>query len=202
MPNKLTAAARVLFFIAIILLAGSCKKEKQPGTPTVPKTQMEYFNLNSTEIKANAQGFSIDVNHDGRNDLRFNTQLVGDPINQVDKLQFLITSNIEVNLPVNSSEQIPVMDKGESIVLEDFNGYHWFQLSSIMLVQKVISFSAPVWEGHWKNAIHKYLPYQVVENGKRYNGWVELSADIPGEKIVLHNAAISKEMDKIVKAGE
>jgi len=164
---------------------------------------MEYFNLDNREIKSNSPGFLIDVNHDGRKDLAFTTLLVGDPVNQVDKLQFLISTNIEVNLPVNGNEEIPVMNKGESIAIENFNGYQWFELSSILLVQKIISFIAPpVWEGHWKNAVHRYLPYQVVVNGKPYNGWVELSVDIAGEKVLLHKAAISKEPNKTIKAGE
>ena len=164
---------------------------------------MEYFNLNNREIKGDAPGFFLDVNHDSRTDLAFTTQLIGDPINQVDKLQFMISSNIQVNLPVNGSEEIPVMKSGDSIVLENFNGYQWFELSSIMLIQKIISLTAPpVWEGHWRNASHKYLPYQVIVNGKRQNGWVELSVDVPNEKIILHNAAISKEPEKILKAGE
>jgi len=71
-----------------------------------------------------------------------------------------------------------------------------------MLVQKITSFTAPpVWEGHWRNAVHKYLPYQVLENNSRYNGWVEISIDVPGEKVVLHKVAISKEANKIIKAG-
>jgi hypothetical protein len=203
MQNKFSTGLNVFFSVMIILSVASCKKEKHDqGAPTLPQTEMEYFNLNNTEIKANAPGFSIDINHDGRKDLAFGTLLVGDPINQVDKLQFLISSNIEVNLPVNGSEEVPVMNIGDSIKLEDFNGYHWFQLSSVLLVQKIISSTAPVvWEGHWKNAVHKYLPYQIVESGKRYNGWVELSVDITSEKIVIHKAAISKEPNKIVKAG-
>lgn len=204
MQSKLTAGLQVLYSVTIVLITVSCKKNGQhPDVPTVPHPEMEYFNLNNREIKSNAPGFYIDVNHDGRKDLAFTTLLVGDPINRADKFRFLVSSNIEVNLPVNNVEEIPVMNRGESIMLEDFNGYYWFELSSILLVQKVISFtSPPLWEGHWKNAAHKFLPYQVIENDKGYNGWVELSADIAGEKIVLHNAAVSKEPNKIVKAGE
>ena len=70
-------------------------------------------------------------------------------------------------------------------------------------MQKIISLTLPpVWDGHWKNAAHKFLPYQVVVNGKRQNGWVELTADIANEKIILHNAAITKEPEKIIKAGD
>ena len=204
MQNKFPIVLQVLFSVIIALSVVSCKKDNQhPGTPPTPPLEMEYLNLNNREINRNTPGFSIDVNHDGRKDLAFTTLLVGDPVNQVDKLQFLISSNIEVNLPVNGSEEIPIMNRGESIAIGNFNGYQWFELSSILLVQKIISFIVPpVWEGHWKNAVYKYLPYQVVVNGKRYNGWVELSVDIAGEKILLHKAAISKEPNKIVKVGE
>jgi hypothetical protein len=202
MQSRFTSGLQTLCCIVVMLTLVSCKKETK-DTPAVPRPEMEYFNLNNREIKANTPGFFMDVNHDSRPDLAFTTLLVGDPVYQVDKLQFLITSNIKINLPVNDNEEVPVMKNGQSIVPEDFNGYHWFELSSILLVQKIISFTAPdVWEGHWKNAVHNYLPYQVNENGKRYNGWVELSVDIAGEKIVLHKAAISKEPDRIVKAGE
>ena len=183
------------------MTAVSCDKDSQETE--VPPVTMEYFSLNDKEIKANAPGFSIDVNHDGRKDLAFTTQLVGDPLFQVDKLQFLVSTNIQVNLPVNSSEEIPIMSKGASIMLENFNGYEWFELSSILLVQKVLSNTAPpVWEGPWRNAAHKYLPYQVLVNGKRFNGWVELTVDITGQRIILHKAAVSTIPDKIIKAGE
>lgn len=86
------------------------------------------------------------------------------------------------------------------IAVENFNGYQWFELSSVLLVQKIISFNAlPVWEGPWKNAFHKYLPYQVMDNMKRYNGWVELGVDVEGEKINLHKAAICKEAYKVIR---
>jgi len=204
MQNKPVTPIPAFLFFAILLTAVSCKKEKQaPGTPAIPAAEMEYFNLMDREIKANAPSFSIDVNHDGRKDLAFGTLLVGDPINQVDKLQFLIASNIQVNLPVNDSEEVPVMNNGDEILPADFNGYRWFELSSVVLVQKVISFTAPdVWEGHWKNAVHSYLPYQVAENGKRYNGWVELSTNLTGEKIILHRAAVCKEANRVIKAGK
>jgi hypothetical protein len=164
---------------------------------------MKYFNLNDTPVRANQPGFVIDVNDDGRRDLAFSTLLVGDPLNQVDKLQFLAASNIKINLPVNASEQVPVMNQGDSIQLKDFNGYHWYELSSIVLDQKIMSAAAPAyWEGHWKNAVHKYLPYQVVMNNDLYNGWVELSIDLPGESILLHRVSISKEANRVISAGQ
>ena len=204
MQNKLFARVAILCSLMFTLGVSSCTKEKKPApVPVTPPLAMEYFNLDNKEITADAPGFFLDVNHDGRRDLAFTTLLVGDGINRVDKVQFLISSNIKVNLPVNESEEIPVMSRGDLVVPGNFSGYHWFELSSILLVQKVISFTAPpVWEGHWKTAVHKYLPYQVVADEKIYNGWVELSVDIAHEKIVLHKAAICKEANKSVKAGE
>jgi len=34
-----------------------------------------------------------------------------------------------------------------------------------------------------------------------YNGWVEISSDIAGEKMLLHKAALSKEPNAIIQAG-
>lgn len=201
MRNTLKFGIYLVVSATFLLSLGSCKKE----TTTViePRPEMQYFNLQNREIKANAPGFFIDVNGDGRKDLAFTTSLVGDPLEQVDKLQFLVSSYIEVNLPVNNNEEIPVLNKGQSIVTENFDGYQWFELSSIILVQKITSLTAPpTWQGHWKGATYKYLPYQVITNGRRYNGWVEVSVDVTGEKLILHQAAVSKEAEKTVKAGE
>jgi len=200
--NRFLNKFRFVVVIGIILVFSSCKDDDAIPSPIVEQPEMEYFNFSDTVIKAFAPGFSFDVNHDGRKDLKFGTLLVGDPIEQVDKVQFFISTNIGVRLPVNNNEGIPVLNNGDSIVVDDFNGYQWFELSSIVLVQKVISYNKPdSWDGPWKDAIHKFIPYQVKDADKRYNGWVELSVDIPFEKIVLHRAAISKTADKVIYAG-
>jgi len=202
MKTKATPASRLLFTTIIALALISCKKESS-DTPAKTGPVMEYFSFNDREIRENTGGFSIDVDHDGRNDLAFTTLLVGDPLNQVDKRQFLVSSNIQVNLPVNGNEEIPVMNSGDAIVLNNFNGYQWFELSAILLVQKITSFNAPVrWEGRWKNVSHKYMPYQLLKNNDRYNGWIEISVDIANGKVIVHRAAISKEPNRAIKAGQ
>jgi hypothetical protein len=177
----------------------ACKKEKPQN---IPEPAMEYFTFNDKEIKAGAPAFFVDLNNDGRNDISFFTLLVGDALNQVDKLQFIVQSNIKVNLPVKPGEEIPLMKQGDLIPLTDFDSYQWFELSSIMLFQKITSFTQPpVWEGHWKDAVRKYIPYQLLDADKIYCGWLEVSADIPNERLLLHKAAISKEPNKAIKAG-
>lgn len=202
--NTQTTRKYILFFGLFIAFAlGSCEKEKNGlDTPNSPTPVMEYFEFNNREIRAGIPGFSIDLNRDARIDLVFSTLLVGDPLNQVDKLQFLVQSNIKVNLPVKVGEEIPVMNKGDLIALTNFQGYQWFELSSIVLVQKIISFNqAPIWEGHWKLAANKYIPFQIIVSDKIYGGWIEMSVNTANEKLIVHRAAISKDANKVVKAG-
>ncbi|NOU20048.1 MAG: hypothetical protein HOO91_21030 [Bacteroidales bacterium] len=194
---------RYVVVIGIFLVLNSCKDDDAMPSPIDGEIEMEYFNLSDTVVKAFARGFSVDVNHDGRKDLKFGTLLVGDPIEQVDKVQFFISTNIGVRLPVNNNEAIPVLNNGDTIVLDDFDGYQWFELSSIVLVQKIISSNSPyIWEGSWKDAVHKFIPYQVKDADKRYNGWIEISVDIPSENIILHRAALSKTPDQIICVGK
>ncbi|MEJ8818347.1 hypothetical protein [Lacibacter sp. H407] len=203
MKRNGTVQLQFLFPVIIGLAFVACKKQNLQQPPPVTGPEMEYIELNNREIKANMPSVNLDINQDGKTDIAFATVLVGDNLNQVDKLQFLVATNISVNLPVNGNEEIPVLKKGESIMPGNFNGYQWFELAGIVLIQKVISFTQPpVWEGHWKNAVRNYLPFQILANEKRYNGWIELSVDLPAEKIILHKAAISKEANRIVKAGE
>ena len=195
-----TTTARHALAAILLLTFFSCRKVN--SAPPMEEG-MDYIDFKSREIKAGAPGFSFDMNGDGRKDILFFTMLVGDPINQVDKLQFLIGSNIEVNLPVRPSEEIPVMQQGDQIKPGDFDGYAWYQLSSVVLVQKIMSMTEPPqWEGHWRDAVHRFAPYQVVEGNNRYSGWVELTVDIPNERIVLHRAALSRVPNKIIAAGQ
>jgi hypothetical protein len=191
------------FILSIIVCLISCKKESsKPDTPNSPTPKMEYFDFLNKEIKAGLPGLSIDFNRDGQKDIIFSTRLVGDALNQVDKLQFLVQSNIKVNLAVKSSEEMPILKMGDSIFLSNFQDYFWYELSSIVLVQKIISSTQPpVWEGPWKNASHSYIAFQIVDVDKIYAGWIDISVDIENEKLIIHKAAISKEANKIVKAG-
>jgi len=194
---------KFVFLTGIFLCFISCNDKDNVQLPIDEQPEMEYFDLSNKEIKAFTPGYSVDVNHDGRKDLKFGTLLVGDPIEQVDKVQFFISTDIGVCLPVNNNESIPVLNIGDSILLDDFNGYYWFELSSIVLVQKVISSNKPdSWEGPWIDANHKFIPFQVKTADKRYNGWVEISVDISNEKMTLHKAAISKTADKTIYAGK
>jgi hypothetical protein len=199
MTNKYSA----IILIAALLFT-SCKKDdvKPSSIPTDPSPEMVYKNLGEKEIKYAQPSIVIDLDSDNQADLIFGVLLVGDPVEQLDKRQFRVTSGINTNLPVNASEQVPAMIKDETIPISDFNGYNWFKVSSIILVQRVEDINGGIsWNGNWKGAIKKYLPFQLLKNDQRFNGWIEISADVVNEKVVLHRLAISKVAEKEIKAG-
>ncbi len=203
---KKIAPLQLFTTVLLLLCLAACKKEKtngnMPAPPEKPGQDVEYFDLNDFVVKHKGPVFYMDFNRDGRRDVAFKTQLVGDPVRQEDKMQFLVESNIDSRLPVNEQEQIPVMDKSQRIMTGSFNGYHWFNVASVLLMQKVLSNTQPPqWEGGWINADYNYVPYQIVENDRRLNGWIALSADTKNEQVILHKAALYKTERPFIQAG-
>ncbi len=188
-------------FIAIAFAVISCRKEKQDKPIPVPDNGMEYFDLSGKEI-GYKQSISFDLNHDNRKDIGFGTLLVGDPVENHDKIQYVVYSDFYSSLPVDAEENSPVQNKNESIPVENFGNYNWYNAAFLVLAQKIVPLKGDeYWMGNWKNSTHKYLPIQVLTNDKRHNGWIELSFDMSNQKIILHKAAISKRAEKEVKAG-
>jgi hypothetical protein len=193
--------------IFVVLLSAaaffSCtKKPVCPIPPPEPSPNMVYFNLNDRVVKPNQNAISIDVNTDGRKDLFFGVMMVGDPILKQDKWEFMVTSDLYTLLAVNLNEEMPVMEANTLIPTNTFSGYFWYGASSIMMVQKVISFDRPdYWEGHWMHATKKYLPFQLVVNARPYTGWIELTVDTDNERIILHRGAICSQSNVAIKAG-
>ena len=179
----------------------SCKKSPVT-TPIDPAPVMSYINLHDSAVTFNKLAV-LDLNSDGENDVWFSTLLVGDPIAQQDKKQWYITTSLYTSLPVNGNESIPVLKLDDSIPTQNFNNCNWYNAASVLLAEKVIGISGdPYWLGDWKEAAHKYIPLQVLKEGAKYNGWVEISFSTAGEKIILHRAALCKEKNKTVVAGK
>ena len=191
----------LMLFVFMALL--SCKKvnpdisEPLPPSPTHPV--MVYNDLSSAEVKYGQYKY-LDIDNDGSFDLLFNVTLLGDPLLQRDRLQFYANSGKERNLLNNSQDQSPVLNLMDPIS-KIHPGYTWYEISAILLAEKIITFNGNSWEGLWKNVSHKFLPVQVQKNGKLYHGWVELSFDTTKETLILHKSEISTEEDKEVKAG-
>jgi hypothetical protein len=192
----------VLLSLTTIFLA-ACNKSTTPVTPAPePHPLMIYKNLLDSNIIFGKIA-SYDLNNDGEKDILFSTQLVGDPVEQKDKKQWMITSSFNTNLAVNNNEQIPLMKHLDAIPVTPFEGYAWYNASNILLSQKTITMTLPpYWEGKWKDANHSYIPVQVIKPGGVYNGWVEVSFSSANERLILHKAGMSTEVNKKVLAGK
>lgn len=186
----------------VTALVTSCSKDETP-IPRKPDQQPEmiYTDLQNRELKFQ-QAQLIDLNHDELADIGFSTWYIGDPIENEDEVLFFAGSYEHSNLLVNDSNGSPAFNKGDIIPLNNYPGHEWYRVSQVeMALKNTPAAGLPYWEGNWKGVSHKFLAIQVVVANKRYNGWVEVSFDTTGEKLVLHKAAISKEAEKAVFAG-
>lgn len=192
-----------VLLLAIFFSLNACRKNDRYAYPTNPNfVEMDYLNLFDKIIKRHEPAAVLDLNKDGQYDLIFSVQLVGDALNQADKTQFNVSSSFYTNLPININEHIMPMDKQQTIPLGNFNAHEWYNVGHSILVEKNEFVSGTIiWRGVWQEANKKYLPFQVTQNGLRYNGWVELSVDITHQQLVLHRAAISKQAEKEIQAG-
>jgi len=187
-----------LLFIG--LMAVSCHKDPvQP--PKQPPASMKYVAFHDLELPF-GKGLSIDLDEDGMKDIFFSSILVGDPLDQADKHQFLFGTSPYTFSPVNDMEETPALTQGGVISAASFPGHHWYN-ANVILAQKVIKENIPdSWLGNWKDKSHRYIVLRVDQHDQPYYGWIELSFDMQGEKIVLHRAALCKESGREVKAGE
>jgi len=190
---------RFFILLSSVVLIASCKKDE---TTPVDDKPMVYIDLKDSAVTFNHSTY-FDLDGDGQKDILFNTLLVGDAANKLDKKQWYVTSSFTTSLPVNTSEAIPVLNMADSIPVANFNGYNWYNASAIILAQKVIGETGdPYWQGDWKNATHRFIPVQVQKANGVYNAWVEVSFSTANEKIILHKAAISKKAGKAIAAGK
>ena len=184
--------------VATVLFFSACNKDKTE-VPSPVHPVMQYKDLQNAEV-AYLKPKSIDIDNDGANDFSFGVELVGDPILQRDRWQYLALSKVNTNLLNNEQDQSPMLNKNDSIPVL-YQNYQWFEISAIVLTEKIVTMTESYWEGLWKNASHKFLPVQLKKGGRFYNGWVELSFDTAAEKLILHTSAISTEANETVKAG-
>lgn len=192
---------------ALVLAAlslAACKKDgaPTPSKPVKPQPEMIYTDLQNRELKFQ-QAQTIDLNNDGTADIGFSTWYIGDPVEHEDEILFFAGSYVHSHLLVDETNGSPVFRSGDEIPVSNYPGHIWYQVAQVEMAMKNTPESGqPYWEGAWKQVSHQYLAIQVAKGGKRYNGWIEVSFDTAGEKLVLHKAAISKEAEKAVVAGK
>lgn len=188
---------RILFIVlGCLFLLGSCKKENDiPANYSV-----EFFDLQNAAVKYQ-QPVTLDFTKDGNTDFSFGVLLVGDPVLQRDRYQFYVSSRVKTNLLNDTNDESPILNKGDEIGL-NHEGYTWYEVSAIVLAEKIVTNQSTTWSGRWTNANHKYLPIQIEREGKLFNGWIEVSFNKTEEKIILHKAALSKFPNVSIRTGE
>jgi hypothetical protein len=191
-----------VLLVAVALFSCSKKDVAQPDpVPDPNHPNMQYTDLQNAEV-IRGKYQAIDLDGDGTKDFSFGVYLIGDPLNQEDKVRFAAFSSIDRNLLVNADNLSPVLSGGEVVPVQGKAPYEWYQISEVLLVEKVIGMvNPPYWRGSWNNMKNKFFSLQIKKNGLRYNGWIEMSFDTQGERLILHRAAICKEAEKEVKAG-
>lgn len=193
---------RNIFVFSAAFLIVACTKNPvipKPEPPSTAHPQMLYTDLKNAEVYYNQPQF-VDVDHDGLKDYSISVLLVGDPILQRDRMQFYAHSGIKRNLLNNDIDESPMLNKSDSIS-KYHPGFKWWEISSIVLAEKITDYNGSYWQGLWKNADHKYLPIQIEKDRKLYHGWIEISFKTDEQKLILHRSAISMEEDKTVLAG-
>ncbi|HZF65118.1 MAG TPA: hypothetical protein VEZ55_11550 [Chitinophagaceae bacterium] len=191
---------KILSSAIIILIAmSSCKKERDTSVGT-QEPKMQHIQLMDAEVAQGGAKF-FDLNNDGRRDFGFKTTLVGDPLLQRDRLLFEVFSGIGSFLLNNEHEETPPLRAGDEIGNIHL-GFEWHEISTLVLTEKHMYNSGEIgWDGIWKTANHRYLAIRLKENNRVYFGWIELSFDKVGEKIILHRAALCREANREIKAG-
>jgi hypothetical protein len=190
---------RSLFlFLVLVLTAAACKKSRTE-IPEPPLPAMQYTDLQD-RVTGVGQPALLDLDGDGHRDLGFSTLLVGNA--ESVKLQFYATGSFTTHFPINTDEESPNLPPGAPINPTAFPGYEWFNAPAILLAQRVEPLNGAIyWEGPWKTAAHRFFPFAILRDNKRYFGWIELSFDTTMQRTTLHRAAVSMEAEKGVKAG-
>ena len=188
---------KTFLFASLAVVLFSCKKEDDEVVPS----NFIYTNLNNVAITSNNH-LEFDLNNDGVKDFHATTQLVDQ--NDADYLQFIINSK-QSNKILLQNEALPkVMETGDSIKKTGHTPFVWTS-NGALVVERVMPVDPAQsrWQGAWKDKRNKYLPIQIVKDGKTYHGWIQVSfSDTTPFKIILHDAAVSKTPDVGIKAGQ
>lgn len=164
---------------------------------------MIYRELNDKEVVWGGPPVVLDVNEDGRNDLLFGIQYVGDPIDKVDIIQFLATGYFYTNFAVSNQETTPCLNKNEIIPSTAFPGYEWYNASAVVLFQKKIPLHGEVqWVGNWSGLRNRYLPFQIITASGTFSGWIEISSVPEDESLIVHRFGLNRKTGTSLQAGK
>ncbi|RFS20530.1 hypothetical protein DVR12_18360 [Chitinophaga silvatica] len=190
------------YALGILLILVSCRKKEvvKPSPDVYPL--MQYFDLKDSVVQAGKYCL-LDLDNDKEYDVVFSTLLVGDPIQKVDKSQWLAGTSLKASLLIGSAEELPVFRLLDSIPIANLPAHTWYNAAASVIAQKIMPLSGDdYWEGEWKSANHQFIGIQLLRNQHKINGWIEISFNQATEKLILHRAAICQTPDVTVYAGK
>jgi hypothetical protein len=98
------------------------------------------------------------VDNDGMTDFLFHLLLVGDAVLQRDRIQFYVSSGINRNLLNDAQDQSAVLNKMD-VISKNMAGFTWWEISAIVLAEKIITYTESHWEGGWKMPTINFFPF-------------------------------------------
>lgn len=173
---RLVVCAGVMLYIGT-----ACKKIELPSvTPQPVEIRSELIYPDQGLLKPWSPAVRFDLDKDGRFDILFYTQLVGDPIHREDKMQFRIGTNLHTALAVNAQEETPRWGYGDAIPDSgSFGTYTWYAATDLLLMQEVTPMlpRTVFWTGSWQHRDIGYIGFTWLgPTGKRL-GWISLRAE-------------------------
>ena len=114
---------------------------------------MDYIDLKDAHISFNTYQH-VDLDNDNKTDFKFLTMFVNDPLLNRDELHFYATSKIHLLQLNNGHDESPVLSK-DHLIKAEHEDFTWYEVSSILLVEKQMYKDVTFWDGLCKNANNK-----------------------------------------------
>ena len=191
---------QIVLIACATMLMMSCSKNETPP----PQASIEYLNLNNAVVTAN-DVLDIDLDKDGTYDFMVTKELSQTNAGQADLLEFRVFS-IGQNRILMQSDRTPARKEFGVLIEKDSEApYQWDPLNSAAIVSRVIpvDIANSYWQGAWMNQQNKYLPVQLMKDGKFYMGWIQISfSNVLPARIIVHDAAYNKIAEQPIKAGQ
>lgn len=193
--------SKQIILVAMTMMSIISCSEKEPISP--PKS-IQYINLNNTAVTSN-NVLSIDLDTDGTTDFVVTKELRETNAGQNDILEFRVIAAQQNRVLVQENGTAARKETGVFIRSDDENGYQWEATTPAVIINRVLTPDPAnsYWDGTWLQQFNKYLPIQLLKEGKKYNGWLQLSfSDVLPSRIIVHDAAFNKIADQPIQAGE
>lgn len=191
---------QIVQIVCATILMMSCSKNET----TPPQASIEYLNLNNTVVTAN-DVLDIDLDKDGSYDFMVTKELSQTTGGQADLLEFRVFSRGQNQILMRSDRTPARKEEGVLIQKDDEPPFLWDRLNSTAIVSRVITadVATSYWQGAWMNQQNKYLPVQLLKDGKYHIGWIQISFNnVLPARIIVHDAAYNKIAEGPIKAGQ